>query len=124
MSDISEDDDELALAAMTFNRLLLKKNPRYGMRFGRKDFNQSWKKNGKEDFGNSKQEQVVCYGCKQSKHYKYECPKLKEEKDKGSKEKKHKKAMVATWSDNDSSHLDDHDSEEILWKDIKIEQKS
>ncbi|XVF17124.1 hypothetical protein REPUB_Repub10bG0092300 [Reevesia pubescens] len=55
ISDISEDDDELALAARRFNRLLLKRNPRYDMRFGRRDFNQSWKKKGKKDFGNSKQ---------------------------------------------------------------------
>ncbi|XVE98737.1 hypothetical protein REPUB_Repub03eG0133800 [Reevesia pubescens] len=41
MSDISEDDDELALAARRFNRLLLKRNPRFGRRFGRRNFNQS-----------------------------------------------------------------------------------
>ncbi|XVF26618.1 hypothetical protein REPUB_Repub14bG0034000 [Reevesia pubescens] len=39
MSDISEDDDELALAARRFNRLLLKGNPRYGKRSRRRDFN-------------------------------------------------------------------------------------
>ncbi|XVF12466.1 hypothetical protein REPUB_Repub08aG0121000 [Reevesia pubescens] len=70
----------------------------------KRDFNQSWKKKGKEESRNTKQRQVVCYGCKQSGHYKYECPKLKDEKGKGFKEKKHKKAMVATWSDSNSSH--------------------
>ncbi|XVE92523.1 hypothetical protein REPUB_Repub01dG0104500 [Reevesia pubescens] len=37
MSDISEDDDELVLATRRFNRLLLKRNPRYGRRSSRKD---------------------------------------------------------------------------------------
>ncbi|XVF31903.1 hypothetical protein REPUB_Repub17cG0034700 [Reevesia pubescens] len=39
MFDISEDDDELALAARRFNRLLLRKNPRYEKRSERRDFN-------------------------------------------------------------------------------------
>ncbi|XVF04230.1 hypothetical protein REPUB_Repub05bG0064400 [Reevesia pubescens] len=67
----------------------------------------------KKESRNSKQDQVMCYECKQPGHYKYECPKLKEEKGKGSKKKKNKKAMMATWSDSDLSHSDDHDSEEI-----------
>ncbi|XVF19293.1 hypothetical protein REPUB_Repub11eG0097800 [Reevesia pubescens] len=112
LSNISEDDDKLALAARWFNRLLLKRNPRYEKRSKRRDFNPSWKKKGKEEFKNFKQDQVVCYGCKQPGHYKYECPKLEEEKGKWSKEKKNKKAMVATWSDSDSSNSDD-ESEEI-----------
>ncbi|XVF26281.1 hypothetical protein REPUB_Repub14bG0002400 [Reevesia pubescens] len=73
MSDISENDDELALAARRFNRLLLKRNLRYGRRSGGRDFNQSWKRKGKKKFRNSKQEQVVCYGCKQPGYYRYEC---------------------------------------------------
>ncbi|XVF14914.1 hypothetical protein REPUB_Repub09cG0102200 [Reevesia pubescens] len=115
LSDISEDDEELALAARRFNRLLLKRNPRYEKRSGRRDFNPSWKRKGKEELKNFKQDQVVCYGCKQPGHYKYECPKLEEEKGKWSKEKKNKKAMVATWSDSDSSNSDD-DSEKWKWK--------
>ncbi|XVF37301.1 hypothetical protein REPUB_Repub19eG0134400 [Reevesia pubescens] len=112
MSDISEDDDELALVAKRFNRLLLKRNPRLGRRSGRRDFNQSWKKKGKDESRNTKPEQVVCYGCKQPGHYKYECPKIKDEKGKRFKEKKYKKAMVATWSDSESSDSNDHESEE------------
>ncbi|XVF17123.1 hypothetical protein REPUB_Repub10bG0092200 [Reevesia pubescens] len=46
--DISEDDDELALIAKQFNRLLLKRNLRYRKMTKRKDFNQSWKRKGKE----------------------------------------------------------------------------
>ncbi|XVF26467.1 hypothetical protein REPUB_Repub14bG0018900 [Reevesia pubescens] len=46
--DISEDDDELALAARRFNRLLLKRNPRYEKRSERRDFNPYWKRKGKE----------------------------------------------------------------------------
>ncbi|XVF12202.1 hypothetical protein REPUB_Repub08aG0094500 [Reevesia pubescens] len=41
LSNISEDDDELAPAARRFNKFLLKRNPRYEKRFGRKDFNSS-----------------------------------------------------------------------------------
>ncbi|XVF07613.1 hypothetical protein REPUB_Repub06bG0154200 [Reevesia pubescens] len=41
MSNISKDDDELVLAARRFNRLLLKRNSRYGRKFDRRDFNQS-----------------------------------------------------------------------------------
>ncbi|XVF19177.1 hypothetical protein REPUB_Repub11eG0087600 [Reevesia pubescens] len=39
ISDISEDDDELALAVRRFNRLLLKRNPSYERRLRRRDFN-------------------------------------------------------------------------------------
>ncbi|XVF26695.1 hypothetical protein REPUB_Repub14bG0040300 [Reevesia pubescens] len=54
MSNISEDDDELSLVVRRFNGLLLRKNPRYGKRSERRDFNQSWKRKGKEEFGKSK----------------------------------------------------------------------
>ncbi|XVE95616.1 hypothetical protein REPUB_Repub02eG0113700 [Reevesia pubescens] len=41
MSEISDDDDELALTSRRFNRLLLKRNMRYRRRSSRSDFNQS-----------------------------------------------------------------------------------
>ncbi|XVF13897.1 hypothetical protein REPUB_Repub09cG0009100 [Reevesia pubescens] len=63
ISNISDNDNELALVVRKINLLLLKRNPRYeGMSY-RKDFNQSWKRKGKVESDNSKQEQVVCYGC-------------------------------------------------------------
>ncbi|XVF17395.1 hypothetical protein REPUB_Repub10bG0118200 [Reevesia pubescens] len=39
LSNISENDDKLALVTKRFNRLLLRPNPRYRKRSGRKNFN-------------------------------------------------------------------------------------
>ena len=45
--------------------------------------------------------QIICYGCKQPRHLRSECPMNKESKK--DKDKKKKKAMMATWSDSDPS---------------------
>ena len=49
----------------------------------------------------SRNNQITCYGCKQPGHVRSECPLNK--KGKKDKDKKNKKAMVATWSDSDPS---------------------
>ena len=49
----------------------------------------------------SRNNQITCYGCKQPRQLRSECPLNKEGKK--DKDKKKKKAMMATWSDSDLS---------------------
>ena len=60
------------------------------------------KRNFKRDkFRNetSRNNQIRCYGCKQPRHMRSECPLIKEAKK--DKKKRRKKAMVAIWFDSD-----------------------
>ena len=54
-----------------------------------------------------KDQPLICYECKKSRHFKSECPQLK----KGPKKYK-KKAMMATWSESDDSSSKEEDSTE------------
>ncbi|KAA3473878.1 zinc finger CCHC-type and RNA-binding motif-containing protein 1-like [Gossypium australe] len=47
-------------------------------------------------------EPIICYECKKSGHIKFDCPQLKKKE----ALKQNKKAMMATWRDNDSSDSD------------------
>ncbi|GAV73120.1 hypothetical protein CFOL_v3_16607, partial [Cephalotus follicularis] len=58
---------------------------------------------------NEKEEkEVICYECDKLGQIRSDCPKLKKKKDKIKK-----KAMIATWSDNDESTSNDEESEEV-----------
>ncbi|WRX09068.1 zinc finger protein [Theobroma cacao] len=105
-----DDDEDLALVARKFRKLMSRRNRRLTRRGFRKDQGASWKIKNKNDF--NKKEKMICYKCKRPGHFKSECPLLKDETPK--KNKRSKKAMVATvWSDNDksSSETDDEKSE-------------
>ncbi|GAV67209.1 zf-CCHC domain-containing protein, partial [Cephalotus follicularis] len=52
------------------------------------------------------EKEVICYKCNKPDHIRPDCPKLKKKKDK-------KKAMIATWSDNDDSSSVEDENEEI-----------
>ncbi|GAV57089.1 zf-CCHC domain-containing protein [Cephalotus follicularis] len=52
------------------------------------------------------EKEVICYECNKPGHIRHDCPKLNKKKDK-------KKAMIATWSDNNDSSLDEDENEEI-----------
>ncbi|GKV47613.1 hypothetical protein SLEP1_g54498 [Rubroshorea leprosula] len=57
----------------------------------------------------NKKDKIICYRCKKPGHVKFECP-FGNEKSLKAKEKRSKKALVTTWSD-DSSDKESSDSE-------------
>ena len=91
--DSCEDEDaEMAMLARRYKKLAFQRDQRIGRRSFRRD-----------RFRNkpSRNNQITCYGCKQPEHVRSECPLNKEGKK--NKDKKKKKAMVATWFDSDPS---------------------
>ncbi|EOY08654.1 Uncharacterized protein TCM_023546 [Theobroma cacao] len=106
-----DDDEELALVARKFKKLMGKINRRLGRRGFRTDQSASWKIKNKND--SNKNEELICYEYKKPGHFKFECPLLKDKTPK--KNKKSKKEMVAiAWSNSDtsSSKAEDEKSEE------------
>jgi gag-polypeptide of LTR copia-type/Zinc knuckle len=93
--DDSEVDDEEALFAKRFEKYArLKKERRFQRRESHKD------ESSKRD-----KDPIICYECNKPGHIKFDCPMMKK------RDKFHKKqAMVATWSDSDSS---DDDNDEV-----------
>ena len=85
-----DEDAEMAMLARRYKKFFFQRDQRIGRRSFRRD-----------RFRNepSRNNQITCYGCKQPEHLRSECPLNK--KDKKYKDKKKKKAMVATWSDSD-----------------------
>ncbi|GAV84823.1 hypothetical protein CFOL_v3_28265 [Cephalotus follicularis] len=99
-----------------------------------KQFNRFFKsQKGKKTFKkypqkeeSTKKEEVICYECNKPGLYKSDCPKLKKKEQlKITKEQsKKKKAMVATWSDNDYSSSDEErDGEEANIASMAIENE-
>ncbi|WRX27656.1 zinc finger protein [Theobroma cacao] len=106
-----DDDEEIALVARKFRKLMSRRNRRLARRGFKKDQSASWKNKNKID--SNKKEDLICYECKKPGHFKFDCPLLKNETPK--KNMKSKKAMVAAaWSDSDtsSSEVEDEKSEE------------
>ena len=63
--------------------------------------------------GKAKQDEVICFECKELRHVKSECPRLK----KNSKKKTcKKKAMMATWEnlDEEQESLESQEEEEVV----------
>ncbi|KAH9648505.1 hypothetical protein KPL70_025607 [Citrus sinensis] len=84
------DDEELAMLARRFRKFYKKNNEQRKLR---------GYKNKKE-----KNEPITCYECKKPGHIRPECPLLNKLK---------KKAMVATWDDNDEETSDEDDQQEM-----------
>ena len=83
--DSYEDEDaEMAMLARRYKKLAFQRDQRIGRSFRRDWF---WNEP-------SRNNQITCYGCKQPGHLRSECPLNKEGKK--DKDKKKKKAMVAT----------------------------
>ena len=82
----------MAMLARRYKKLAFQRDQQMGRRNFKKD-----------RFRNepSRNYQITCYGCKQLRHVRSECPMNKESKK--DKDKKKKKAMMATWSDSDPS---------------------
>ncbi|XP_020967699.1 uncharacterized protein LOC110266947 [Arachis ipaensis] len=57
---------------------------------------------------NKDMSKVICHNCKEARHFKYNCPKLKKE-DKGKKEKK--RVLMASWEDLENDSDEEEDSE-------------
>ena len=89
-SEEGKSDNELALLTRKFKKFLKRRGPPKENSFFRK--NQPKGKEREE----KKEAAKVCYNCKKSRHFRFECPSSR-------KEPKKKKAYVATWDDCDSS---------------------
>ena len=91
-----DEDEEMAMLTRRYKKLAFQRDQRIGRRNFRRD-----------RFRNdpSRNNQITCYGCKQPRHLRSECPMNKEGKKYKDKKKK-KKVMVATWSDSDSSSFE------------------
>lgn len=53
--------------------------------------------------------EIICYECKESDHYKNECPKLEKDKRHKKKFSKSKKGLMATWDDSESESEDSNE---------------
>ncbi|GAV80019.1 LOW QUALITY PROTEIN: zf-CCHC domain-containing protein/UBN2 domain-containing protein, partial [Cephalotus follicularis] len=76
----------------------------------------------------TKKEELICYQCKKSGHFKSDCPsiKKKEQFKKSNEHSKKKKAMIATWDDNDESSSDEESDGEVVkiaFMEIKEEEE-
>ena len=91
-----EEDEEMAMFAKRFNKFMRMNKARRPPR----------KEIMKGDSSKKEKEPIICYECKKPGHIKFECPMWK----KSNLKKQKKKAMVATWSDSDTS---DNDEEEV-----------
>ncbi|WRX14092.1 zinc finger protein [Theobroma cacao] len=106
-----DDDEEVALVARRFRKLMGKRNKRLAKRRFRKDQGSSWRTRNKND--SNKKEELTCFECKKPGHFKFECPLLRKKTPK--RNKKSNKAMVAaTWSvsDTSSSEVEEEKAEE------------
>ncbi|GAV79825.1 zf-CCHC domain-containing protein [Cephalotus follicularis] len=66
-------------------------------------------------------EELICYECKKSCHFKSDCPSIKK---KGNEHSKKKKAMIATWDDSDESSPDEESDGEVANTDfLAIEEE-
>ena len=83
------------MLAKRYKKLAFQRDQRIGI--GRKIFRRDRFRNEP-----SRNNQITCYGCKQPRHMRSECPMNNE----GKKEKKNEKVMVVTWSNSDPSSSD------------------
>jgi hypothetical protein len=92
-SDEDNDREEIAMLSKRIKNLMKKKELRKKMK----------KKHFRREISSEEDDEVICYKCKKPGHIQPQCPLYK-----NSKHKK-KKAMVATWSDDDSSPSNSND---------------
>ena len=90
------DDEDMALITRKFRRFMKKKKFEKKKPFIRKD----------EEKG--KEKELTCFECKKPGHFKSECPQLKK-----NPRRFKKKAMMATWSDSDTSSFEEEEKAEM-----------
>ncbi|WRX14525.1 GAG-pre-integrase domain - like 6 [Theobroma cacao] len=99
-----DDDEELAIVVRKFKKFIGQRNQRLAYKGYKRNQSSSWRTKNKNE--SNKKEELICFECKKPRHFRSECPLLKEETPK--KNKKSKKAIVAmTWLDSDTSSSDD-----------------
>ncbi|GKV49876.1 hypothetical protein SLEP1_g56599 [Rubroshorea leprosula] len=90
-----DSDEDIAILTKKFKKFLKKKN--FKKQGGLKRNN----KNDRYKGDSNKKDGIICYHCKKPGHVKFKCP-FGNEKSLKVKEKKSKKALVTTWSDDSS----------------------
>jgi len=113
-------EDEIALMTRQFRKFL---KYRKGKMTGKKKFSPGKKNISSSNFNKNHKpdENVICYRCNKPGHMKGECPENKKEKHKRFQKYKKPKAMVATWSDEDTSEEEEEkkssssESEEVCF---------
>ncbi|GAV77821.1 zf-CCHC domain-containing protein/UBN2 domain-containing protein [Cephalotus follicularis] len=100
-SEDDDDNEELALITQKFKKFLASEK-KFGVKPNKKVYQKGQ---------SSKLEEIICFECNKSGHYKSDCPRLK--KKDLLKKKKKKKAMIATWDDSDESSSDEDSTEEV-----------
>ena len=89
-SSDEDSDNDIALLTQKFKKYLRKNR---------------FKNNTKNKFEHKK-DQVICYECKKSGHYKNDCPQAKKRTSK-------KKALKATWDDSSASKEEESNTEQV-----------
>src|ERR1044072_106045 len=101
----SSDEDELSLISKRINKLWKHRQSKFrGSRRAKGRFEYAYGQKKNVDKGN-----IICYECKEPRHYKNECPKLKKDK-KFAK----KKGLMATWDDSDSEEESSEEEQAAL----------
>lgn len=98
--EYSEDDDELSLISKKVSRLWRHMhNGQEKFRGTRRTAGCSESSSGQKKQGSGKE--VIYFECKESDHYKNECPKLKKKRRPKNKFSKGKNGLMATWDDSE-----------------------
>src|ERR1044072_8040073 len=100
-SEESSDEDELSLISRRINRLW---KHRQGRRFHKGPRNAKGRFESTSGQKKVADKEVICFECKEPRHYKNECQKLK--KDRKPKKFHKKKGRMATWDDSESEEED------------------
>ncbi|KAL7209433.1 hypothetical protein ACSBR1_031052 [Camellia fascicularis] len=86
----SSDEDGIVVVTRRKFKILLKRDKQFKRRFHKKAFNKD----------EEKDDPIICYECKKSRHIKPECPNLK------NKKKSKRRAMMAAWEESDYNSSD------------------
>ncbi|GAV69676.1 LOW QUALITY PROTEIN: zf-CCHC domain-containing protein/UBN2 domain-containing protein, partial [Cephalotus follicularis] len=91
----------------------VKKKKSIAFKASKEERKKTFKNNFPQDEESSKREEPTCYECNKPGHFKNECPNLKKKEQFKKKNEyfKKMKAMVATWSDSDSSSSEESDED-------------
>ncbi|PKA67005.1 hypothetical protein AXF42_Ash004496 [Apostasia shenzhenica] len=117
-SDSDEDSDSEAKTVAHMVRRMMMRGKKFSKNDMKKIIGRSSryrnKKNVKDFEGNNYnknwRQNIICFDCKKSGHFRDECPNIQKEHESKDKAKKKKKVLAATWDDSDSSSSSDSDA--------------